>query len=265
LSVPVHAGRRALPGLEAFGELIHRRNPAVHRFQALGYSYVHVQPGRYVFFGCAGLEQRCLGPAGAPELTDEARAFLLLTVAHAVLERVAPRLVATELTTVPDATASLGGPLPSPRLVFAHVLQPHERIYDTACRRRPPARRDDRGAYAATARCALRQVVALTDTILARDPGAVIALLSDHGSDFLVPWERPPQDWPAAAVRERMSIMAAFRLPAPCRSTVPPDVATVNVLRVVLACVEGKAPSLLRDSVFLATRHGSAVVAVPRP
>jgi hypothetical protein len=76
--------------------------------------------------------------------------------------------------------------------------------------------------------------------ITTRNPNAIVVLASDHGSDVRVPHGTPQWQWPRLTLSRRFSNFVALRLPPACRRDVPPDIAAVNVLRVVLSCVSGQ-------------------------
>jgi hypothetical protein len=85
--------------------------------------------------------------------------------------------------------------------------------------------------------CTTRNTEAAARSIVRRDPGAVIVLASDHGSDVDVPGDRPEQQWSQQVVTRRFSNFAALRLPRRCRAQVPDRLAEVNIMRVVMNCL----------------------------
>ena len=92
-------------------------------------------------------------------------------------------------------------------------------------------------AYLRAVRCANASTLGAVRAITQADPGAVIVLASDHGSDVGIDLNRSAALWPSNDKARRFSNFAALRLPRDCRDDVPSDLAAVNIFRVVVNCV----------------------------
>jgi hypothetical protein len=158
------------------------------------------------------------------------------------------------LAAIPPAGAA-------PTFVFAHLLVPHEPyIYRRDCQHRPPfwpnADQGSRAArvrqgYVDQIRCVNTKLLQVIDSIQAhaRVP-PVILLQADHGHGRL------GRDLPAldqaspSAIRERMSVFAAYALPGVPAATVPDSISPVNAARLVLRSYFGAELPPLPDQTF---------------
>jgi hypothetical protein len=106
-----------------------------------------------------------------------------------------------------------------------------------------------REAYGIQVRCLAGLVSDAVDRIVEADPGAVIIIQSDHGSEFGFSWGDRPEQWTAGQINERYGAFNAIRLPAGCPVEVE-GAALVNTFRIVFACIEGTDPDLLEYRAF---------------
>src|SRR3954452_5975171 len=149
-----------------------------------------------------------------------------------------------------------GSELHRPVFTFAHVLLAHyPYLYlGRRCSLAEPRGRFGAKAYVQAVQCTNAQVRAAVRVILHRDPRAVIVLASDHGSDVGVVGDQPQWEWPRQDVERRFSNFVALRLPRDCRRSVPDDLASVNIFRVVLNCLANADLPLLRSRRYLSGR-----------
>src|SRR5688500_10414683 len=93
------------------------------------------------------------------------------------------------------------------------ALQPSE------LRSRAPAQRTQSypQEYKESTSCVNLQLTRLVDKVIARDPGAILIFLSDHGSGFARAGERPLDQWSDEMIAERFPSFVAVRVPEPCR------------------------------------------------
>lgn len=248
-----------LPDLGAMYPILTGDNAVVHRLERDGYQYVHFENGHSYAHMCAPGQAHCIrGNRGLDELQVK------------VLERT-PVLDAVGVWSASgsEQPAADGGPdrrhpfgwggvddliarlpavweTPRPFILYAHTIMPHPPIrFDAECRHlsaRPDLESwsaDARPAFVAQLICTNRQSVALVDTILARDPGAIVILQSDHGTAFRGQFTRPIAQWDDEDKRERLSVLNAIRLPSSC--TPPSDrLDLIDTFPTVLGCVTGQ-------------------------
>jgi hypothetical protein len=129
-----------------------------------------------------------------------------------------------------------------------HVLMPHgPHRFTKTCEDIRPAQQEKEGklkAYIENLQCSNMASLELVDTILERDPDAIIILQSDHGPRIGVNWT----DWRTNdAWEESFSILNAWLIPPDlsCRKELHPELTLVNTFRIVLGCVTETTPDLL--------------------
>ncbi len=144
-----------------------------------------------------------------------------------------------------------------PRFTFAHLILPHQPYaLDADCTRQTAelrrtldspseAERDaQRRHYAEQIACVNATIVAeLTEAIAAR-PDLVAMITADHGPRLLPLTEL--EFWADEAMRERLSIFGAYRLPG-CDNRFWPDITPINGARAVTDCALGTSLGSLPD------------------
>lgn len=146
-----------------------------------------------------------------------------------------------------------------PFFLFVHHASPHpfaladcaDASAGAAARQARPGDAADRVAYRASIECVNDAIQTLSARIQARDPNALVVFLADHGSDFNVNWTRPLGQWSDDAVRERADILTLARLPEPCRGWIKPGLTQINTMRLVVGCLQRRAPEFLDDVTYL--------------
>jgi hypothetical protein len=134
---------------------------------------------------------------------------------------------------------------PRPKFVLAHILAPHppfvfdalgepqnsRRLFGFHDGSLYRGRRDEyRSGYVGQARWVETQVVDAIRKIESRSPGAVIILQGDHGPGLQLNWRKVK----ATNVRERMSILNAYKVPDAIKSRLYSEITPVNSFRLVL-------------------------------
>lgn len=266
----------------AFNPILLGDNAVVEMFKGLGYSFVQAGSGMWQETNCHGFEDICI----EDETFGAGRLFRLgfgeTEMALMKLTPVFDRYVAlARARGVFDAAITdfsrLGVALrhvksESPILVVAHSYPPHAPfVYRADCSIVDPvihdyasmrdhrtdtvARERYRRSYAESTECVSRQMVAFAREIAARDPGAIVIIQSDHGTDMTVDWSgRTPLDaWSYNAVEERFGIVNAIRAPEACRQWLYDSMSPVNTFRFVRGCLQGTAPEYLPDRMFAAS------------
>jgi len=165
-----------------------------------------------------------------------------------------------------------------PRFVFAHVLLPHAPLYlDERCRIRVakelggrtvsgpmhedamPARLK---AYSEQVECVDAKVIGIIEAL---PPTSVVVIVSDHGPTTTGQLWITRDRWTADQIEERLSVLAAARLPRDCPK-LPEDVSLVNVMRIVTACLDDQQIQQLPERRYLVpwgTKDPSGAVRVP--
>lgn len=225
-------------------------NSTAARFRALGYQTIYGSPGGVEWSACRDdLVDVCLPIHRPAPATGELEQTLLDRTPLGVVPLPVP------YSDPPKMAEGLADPsvgIEPPFFAFQHIFAPHfpARYRDDCTARERPV--DDRrltfdervDLYATQVRCINALVTEAVDTIVARDPTAVILLQSDHGSDHIFNWVDDPEDLTPAQVTERFAAFNAMRLPVGCDADIEGQ-PLVNTFRIVFACIEGTEPELL--------------------
>jgi hypothetical protein len=240
-----------------FAPVVLGNNATVARFHALGYQTVYGSAGGLEWSACRkDLMDVCLPYNRPSPATGELEQTLLDRTPLGALPLPVPY---ADPQTFTDGLADPSLGIEEPFFAFQHILTPHFPYrYRDDCtpRNRPVDQRrttaDERLAYYATqVRCINGLVTEAVDTIIERDPTAVILVQSDHGSDHLFTWLDDPRSLTPAQVTERFAAFDAMRLPADCDTDIEGQ-PLVNTFRIVFACIEGTEPELLDYRGFVA-------------
>jgi hypothetical protein len=218
-------------------------NRVVKTFRRLGYLFA-LAPSEIAGWDCGGAEDICIRPRATDpsriETSELTWAMLERTPGADLLETVDP----DQLTALgakrqfPSAVAKVvtGRHFTRPLFLFAHSLLAHTPypFHGPHCDLGPGAPRDAVG-YVGALECVNASTLAAVRVIKRADPGAVIVIASDHGTDVdtALVGVRPG----SLDARRRLSNFVAVKLPRDCRSDVPPDLAAVNIFRLVLNCL----------------------------
>jgi hypothetical protein len=172
--------------------------------------------------------------------------------------------------------ALVAEPSERPRLIISHATIPHPPLnLDAECTLVRGTGRsglhlarsatDDTSrvvdAYAGQLRCVNTLVLGAVDALLAADPDAMVMITSDHGSDLRAQMFTDPTEWTDAAVRERVGILSAHRLPG-CDAEVPSDVSLINGARIITSCALDVDLPLLETRFYVAPDEGDIEGAV---
>ena len=232
---------------------------AVHRrLEAEGYAHVAAPPGPWEGTECSGVEDLCVEPVSNQFVGG------LFGEVEWELAHLTPLGELIDASYTDSFTRPFADPahvvrtvrqadLGAPAFVQVHMLQTHPPFqFNRDCRPMPPGTHDlrtwseaGRAAYVEGIECANRQLLTAIDLM---DDDAVVVILADHGSGFTLGLTTPFEEWTDETLRERYSVLSAYRLPRACRDT--PPVSPVNVFRVVVACLEGAPAELLADRWF---------------
>jgi hypothetical protein len=244
----------ALPGNEIadqFGQLgsvVLGDNATVDRFHDLGYQYVYSYAGAIEWSACrTDLADVCLPvqtpglPMGELELT-----LLDLTPLGSLAN---PSSYTDPVFVADEVGARVGDEIEEPFFLFSHILSPHWPYrFDEDCEPRTNPRdyrglttEEQQAEYRTQVDCLNELMLDAIDEILARDPGAVIVIQSDHGTSFNEwEWDELPFDqWSADSLNDRYRVLNALRLPEGCDQEVEGQ-PLVNTFRLVFACIEGR-------------------------
>lgn len=238
-----------------------RGNSALHRrLEIEGYQHVSAPPGTWEGTQCSGQEDLCVDPVSrrwAGGLVGEVEWGLLhLTPAGEFIDG-----FLTDSFERPFADPShvvrtvRQTDLGAPAFVQIHLLQSHPPfLFDRNCRATPSENQDlrswpaaGRAAYVAALQCTNQQLLSAVDLM---DDDAIVVILADHGPGFTLGLSTPFEEWTNETLRERYSVLSAYRLPTECRDM--PPASPPNVFRVVVACLDGTEPKLIADRWFFA-------------
>ena len=260
--VPVGPG--ALDGFYGYKSRLRGYNEVVASFRALGYRYVHAQPGRWEGSRCGGGEDLCIKGATPHAFNETEVALLGMSPLLPVAWKLFPNALKYGRIQFSDVVARLKDLPAPPYFLYAHLLQPHDLQFDADCSPYPNPRgiqlRDrpwgtlteaGKAAYIATITCINRQILKGVEAIIKADPEAIVVLQADHGFALGDTFTKPLGDWTETDFSRRFGVFNALRLPPRCRSMLYETLSPVNTFRVVLACLEGREPNLLPDRSYV--------------
>ena len=268
--VPVGPG--ALDGFYGYKSRLRGYNEVVERFRALGYRYIHAQPGRWEGSRCGGGEDLCIKGATPHAWQETEIALIGMTPLLPVVWKLFPDWLKYGRIQFPDIVGRLKAFPPPPYFLYAHLLQPHDLQLNADC---SPAVIDEikrfrdriwgtiteegKALYVNTLSCVNRQILAGIEAIIEADPEAVIVLQADHGFALGDTFTKPLGEWSETDFSRRFGIFNAMRLPPRCRSMLYATLSPVNTFRVVLACLEGRQADLLPDRSYVGVYNNSDV------
>jgi hypothetical protein len=246
-------------------------NPVVSTFEANGYRYVYAPDGGVEWVACPPYQvgdRVCIPSFGGQWPFDGPN--LALTGATPVGSFPIP-IVHNDVASVMAGIDQVDD-TDQPLFVYAHILSPHYphrylpdcSLRDTFIEGYHSSGAERLAMYATDAQCLDHEFVDAVDTILAKDPDAVIIMQSDHGSRFSFDWDMTYDQWQPANFRERFGAVNAIRLPAGCRGDDIDGQPLVNTYRLVFACLAGTTPDLLPTRTFWSAFHDiSTLTEVP--
>jgi hypothetical protein len=160
-----------------------------------------------------------------------------------------------------------------PRLTVVHVILPHPpflrdadcNFVNTPVRRAFTSPSDElidnrRTFYADQLTCTNAKVLEALGEIVESNPDTLIMITGDHGSGSTRLANVEQEEWSDTAIRERMAILSAYRLPGcshPAYSTISP----VNGTRLLTSCALDQEFAPLRDLALFAPPDGYGNVA----
>jgi len=164
-------------------------------------------------------------------------------------------IILSEFDTLPEVAAS-----PGPKFVFAHIVAPHAPYLfgpngeasgqSEAFTLAEPTRTGSSNPilrYRDQAIFITAKIQTAIDGILVNSAvPPIIILQADHGSGA-TPRNRGTS---GEEVRQRMSILNAYRLPDTCQSQLYPTLSPINSFRLLFNCVYGADYPLLADDTF---------------
>lgn len=249
-----------------FHAVVNGDNEVVRTLRSQGYTYVHGPAALWPGSRCVGYDDLCDETASGG-ISNTERAIVAMTPLAGLLDAESDRLTAAEDADPVARVARVQQVAPTePFVTYLHLLNPHPPfLRDATCEVRMDASMDQSlqqtpEEYGGALRCLADRLVAAIDLIQQQDPEAVVVVQSDHGAALTFDLRTAPT-YPA----ERYSVFSALRLPEGCRDDVPETLTNVNVFRVVLACLDGREPTLLEDRFFDVTYIDPTVREISRP
>ena len=135
-----------------------------------------------------------------------------------------------------------------PRLTIAHILLPHPPfLLDQECNRvNSPVRRafqvasdelieNRRWFYTDQMTCTNSVLADSLSQIISNDTDTIVMITGDHGSGSTRLANQDSQKWDDAALKERLSIFSAYRVPE-CPESIYPAITPVNGTRAIASC-----------------------------
>ncbi len=243
--------------------LLSGNNGTVRRFKDNGYRFVTA--ARSTTY-CIGYEDICVRgdrDFGLITIGELEINLLQMTPLLAILKRYPPDLVKFEDIFPETVKASIlrdiYGPKAStsrPTFYFYHNVAAHGSQYELGCDtfslydrpREAFHKMEAIPAYLKTIECLNDKILDLTDTIVERDPDAVIIVQSDHGV-ALEAWEEF-EEWSERDFELRFGVLNLMRLPGDCPDSIYPTISPVNTFRLVFACLADEPATFLPDESY---------------
>lgn len=155
----------------------------------------------------------------------------------------------------------------SPLFVFSHILCPHEPyifgkngepVFFTGERCGSHWSDETKAAYLAQAEFIQKKILVTLDNIIKKNPHALIVLQGDHGthcSEYLA-----DQNPSIELLKERYSILNAYRVPEQIRAKLSNDIQPVNSFRLILSQLFGyKLAPLPQKQYYASYNHPLAI------
>jgi len=170
-----------------------------------------------------------------------------------IVKKLVPGFWGDARTSVDDARRGLNSlALVEPTFFHAHILMPHAPITaDKDCKKIEPIPSGSpnmRKPYVEFLQCVNSQVERFIDSILKKDPDALISIQSDHGYQQ---GKQGEGGWTLDKLNERYSILNAWRLPHACRQWFSSTMLPVNTFPLIFSCLSGQKQKFLPDRAFL--------------
>jgi hypothetical protein len=159
-----------------------------------------------------------------------------------------------------------------PRLTVAHIILPHPPFLrdadcdfvNTGVRRAFTSPSDElienrRDFYADQLECTNAKLTEAISAIVEDSPATLIMITGDHGSGSTRLANADQQEWPDSAIKERMSILSAYRLPG-CDDSVYPSISPVNGTRFLANCAGNVELPRIPDRTLWAPHNGKGAV-----
>jgi hypothetical protein len=255
MGYPLEPGHDITDDFGVLGPVVVGRSNTVARLEALGYEIAYGSAGAVEWTKCRDdLVDVCLPLARPFPPTGELEQTLLDLTPFGALRLPVPY---SDPVRFAEAVRDEQRGLDEPFFAYQHVLAPHFPFRyreDCSVRETPTSElrmtdEEQLQAYREQIPCVRDLVVRAVDRIVEDDPGAVILVQSDHGSEVRFTWDDHPDDWTAEQLTERFGAFNAMRLPADCDVDIE-GAALVNTFRIVFACIEGREPDLLPYRAF---------------
>ncbi len=131
-----------------------------------------------------------------------------------------------------------------PFFLYAHILAPHPPIrFKRDCSERVVTPdlvawdAKDLSAFTDQLVCVNTEAIDLLNAIVRKDPEAIIAVQSDHGTAFRGQFKKPFDAWDQLDLKERFGALNALRMPGACTDDTQGTVDLVNSFVRVLNCI----------------------------
>ena len=242
-------------------------NPVIAGFRSRGYRYFQVD-GSYHTTRCSGYEDVCIGSFAGMSALD--RMFLKRTGIHRLryfLRHLQKKRANVILVEMPNIIPHLPNVKEGPYFVHAHFSMPHLPYrYKSDCSKKnvhsnpyEPDLKKWRIPLKEQLMCAERQLDKFVNSILERDPTAIIVIQSDHGSSHSLALNKEQMEYSNEDIRLGRGIFSAFYMPKKCISNLRPGLSPVNTFRLVFSCLDGRVPDLLEDRSYYINNEQTVV------
>lgn len=235
-------------------------NQLVQTLANSGYEYWHAQSDVWGHANCSeAYADHCINQAGGDAETQAA--LWAMTPFGTTPFQSTPQ----SPVTVVDYVLANGTANDDPRLLFAHILSPHNPYkWDADCNSILVGSLVDGHQpefdwmYKDETECLMRQLADSMERLTTADPNAIVLLLSDHGHSFSVNWKAGA--WSDRDVDVRFSNFRSVRVPDRCRTDDPDGHSLINVNELIISCLTNTEPEWQEARFFTSSNDGVAEI-----
>ncbi len=142
------------------------------------------------------------------------------------------------------------------RFIFIHHMQPHDPWYfDKNCKHIITKGISKSILYSNSVHCIKKNIIELMNVINKKDPDALVVLHGDHGWHFKN--HGAEYLWTEKNIFYRTEISSFLKLPKKCSEWIIEGMGPINIMKLVLGCLERKKPTYLEEFLFMPSKDYS--------
>ncbi len=261
-------------------------NAVTSAFKARGYKIYHTNNGFLPPSSCAGYEDECIAKKKKYLFSQQELSFIKMTPINYIMDKIAinyghttpndfipdfrdDTIVYFHSFQPRDIPEYMPAKSDKPFFWFVHTMGMHNLAFDKNCNYFHPISAAGKNpaqcnkklyagcglfeVYRQQLSCMFSQLRFAIDSIIERDPEAIIIVQGDHGSSINNNFrERPGNLWTESDIHEVFSILNIIRCPKDCQAMLYDNITPVNTFRVIFSYIDDKKYSLLPDVSYIA-------------